>query len=566
LALRLIDSVEPAPDARPVSVRLFERGAELLARGDLAAWAELFAEAAGVGDVHERYRARRSLLAGALSACGTLPIASVPKTLVSVARCALGVLDEEPREPVILNQCGVALYELGSLDAAEACFRVALALAPELPDVAANLEQLAARRRRRLKPLPLGRSVELSVPRLAERAKAIARRARPREDLRLSLCMIVKDEEEMLPQCLAAVSAAVDEIVIVDTGSSDRTVEIARQHAARVIEMDWTGSFADARNASFDAATGDWLMYLDADEVLVAEDVERLRALTGQTWREAIYLVETNHTGDLEDGTAVTHNALRLFRNRPEYRFEGRVHEQIAHRLPGDLPERFWISGVRVEHFGYLGEVRESKAKSSRNIELLQRQLAEGTDTPFLHFNLGSEYAAVGDGAAALAEFQLAWAGICERPDILAHGYVPSLVGRLVKALRTEGRVDEAEARADEGLELFEGFTDLVFEKALCARMRGDRDRAAALLRRCLEMGDAPSRYSSTVGCGTYVATVALAELCPAAEAVELLERSLEAHPRYLGAVLPLASALLGSGATPGSSRPFPGRARASTS
>ena len=81
--------------------------------------------------------------------------------------------------------------------------------------------------------------------------------------------MIVRDEEQMLGRCLAAAAPAVDEIIIVDTGSQDATIEIARSFGARVIERPWTGSFADARNASLEAATGDWLLYLDADEVLV---------------------------------------------------------------------------------------------------------------------------------------------------------------------------------------------------------------------------------------------------------------------------------------------------------
>jgi len=206
----------------------------------------------------------------------------------------------------------------------------------------------------------------------------------------------------MLPRCLAAVAAAVDEIVIVDTGSSDRTIEIALSFGARVVEHEWTGSFAEARNRSFDAASGDWLMYLDADEVLVREDAAMLRALTGRTWREAFYLSETNYTGDLDDGSAVTHNALRVFRNRPEYRFEGRLHEQIAQCLPGYLPERLEATGIRVEHYGYLGAVRDSREKSRRNIELLRLQQAESPPTPFLHYNLGSEYAAAGDSSCLL--------------------------------------------------------------------------------------------------------------------------------------------------------------------
>ena len=100
---------------------------------------------------------------------------------------------------------------------------------------------------------------------------------------------------------------------------------------------------------------------------------------------------------------------MRVFRNRPEYRFSGRIHEQIAHNLPAYLPERLEHTEVRVEHFGYLGVVRDAKEKSKRNIELLERQLAEGGDSPFLHFNLGSEHAAAGDAERALAEFRIAW-------------------------------------------------------------------------------------------------------------------------------------------------------------
>src|SRR5205823_2345512 len=107
---------------------------------------------------------------------------------------------------------------------------------------------------------------------LAVQAKRAAARARPATGLTLSLCMIVRDEEEMLPRCLDAIRDAVDEIVIVDTGSTDRTIEIARSYGAKVLEREWTGSFSDARNASFEAASGDWVIYLDADEVLVADD------------------------------------------------------------------------------------------------------------------------------------------------------------------------------------------------------------------------------------------------------------------------------------------------------
>jgi tetratricopeptide (TPR) repeat protein len=319
-----------------------------------------------------------------------------------------------------------------------------------------------------------------------------------------------------------------------------------------VIEFEWTGSFADARNVSLEAATGDWLMYLDADEVLVPEDAPRLRELTGHTWREAFYLVETNFTGDLEDGMAVTHNAMRVWRNRPEYRFKGRVHEQFAYALPGYLPERFESTTVRVEHYGYLGAVRDAKEKSRRNLELLEKQAADGVDTPFHAFNMGSEYAAAGDEKKALASFQKAWDKLSGDQQRTSYGYMPSLTNRLVKALRICGDLDGAEARAGDGLKLFPGFTDLVLEQAKCARARGDLDAAVALTERCIEMGDAPSAYSSTVGSGTYLALLALAELHTLrgrrAEAEQVLLSCLERYPAFLGAVLPLASAMLASG------------------
>ena len=220
-------------------------------------------------------------------------------------------------------------------------------------------------------------------------------------------------------------------------------------------------------------------MFLDADEVLVSDDAQRLREVLGRTWREAFYLVETNFTGELGDGTAVTHNALRVFRNRPEYRFEGRIHEQIAHKLPTGQPERIEITDVRVEHYGYLGVVRDAKDKSRRNIELLERQRDEGgEETGFLHFNLGSEYAALGENENARASFERAWQIMRGRPDLAAYGYIPSLVARLVRSRRLTGDLDGAIALADEGLRLLPGFTDLVFEQAEAAREAGRIDAA----------------------------------------------------------------------------------------
>lgn len=498
-----------------------------------------------------RYRARRDAIELALARAGSAPARDLPDLFAGAAEEALAGLAEEPSEPLLLNYAGVGLYELGALEAAAELFRAARRLDPQLPHVEANLAEIE---RRRGNPRPqLPAKVAARLPQLERSGRQAAAAARPAAGLTLSLCMIVRDEAEMLPRSLAAAREAVDEIIVVDTGSSDDSVEIARSFGARVIEREWTGSFAEARNASFEAASGDWILYLDADEVLLAEDAPLLRELTGRTWREAFYLVETHHTGELGDGTAVTHNALRIFRNRPEYRFEGRIHEQIAHRLPAGQPERIEPTGIRVDHYGYLGVVRDRREKSRRNIELLRRQLLESGETAFLCFNLGSELAAAGEAEAARAQFERSWELLDGNPERVELPYVPSLSVRLVKSLRVTGRREDAAARAREGLELFPELTDLVFEQALLSQAGGERERAAELLEECLQRGDAPSRYSPTVGCGSYLALAKLAELAEQegdpARAEALLRRSLESHPSYLGTVLPLAQAMLRRGA-----------------
>jgi glycosyltransferase involved in cell wall biosynthesis len=554
MALRLTTAKTAFESTRRPGDEALELGRAALASNDLKRYRELFAECAQETDYNRAYKARRTLLELGLEKLAGTQGAAVAPLMTAVITGAIEALEQEAREPVLLNYAGIAFYELGSLKAAETLFKAARRLDPGLAHVKKNLDEIA-RRRRQGYDVAAGMPANVAVPLkgLAVRAERVAQKAQPVEGLTLSLAMIVKDEEEMLPRSLAAVKDAVDEMIVVDTGSTDRTVEIAESFGAKVIHHDWTGDFSAARNVSFDAATSDWVVYLDADEVLHADDAQRLRDLTKRVWREAFYLVETNFTGDLSDGEGLTHNALRVFRNRPEYRFDGRIHEQIAKTLPAYNPERLEATTVRVEHYGYLASVRDAKEKSRRNIELLEQQAREGSGSgPFLHFNLGSEYAAAMENQAALREFEKSWS-MLKQEGIDGYGFVPSLVGRLTKAYRVTGDYPAARSLADEGLQLFPGYTDLVFEQGHSYVGEGRLGEAADHFERCIEMGDAPSKYSATVGSGTFLALMSLAEvrshLGRRAEAVALLRECLAEYPRFLGAVMPLAQAMLADGA-----------------
>jgi tetratricopeptide (TPR) repeat protein len=540
-----------AQSGRAFAAQLREDARLQLAINQFERYRALFDRAAEHDDSHARYHARALLIEEGLAAAAkTASRTQATQLFVAVADAALTALEEEPREPILLNYAGVALYELWSLDAAHDLFKAAHRLDPALPHLKRNLGELG-RRRRGHRP---NRPLHIAVPRLAARARKLAPKAQPAKNLTLGLCMIVKDEQEMLGKCLDAVAPAVDEIVVVDTGSTDRTIEIAKDHGATVIEQPWTGSFSEARNTSFEHATTDWIVYLDADEILVADDVERLKALTGRVWREAFYLALTSFTGELDDGGAITNNVLRVFRNRPHYRFEGRLHEQIAHHLPSYAAGRIEQTSVRVDHYGYLGAVRDAKEKSRRNLELLKAQQAESAPSAFLHFNVGTEYAAVGDHSSALDEFERAWTLVQARGED-GNDYVPTLVLRLVTALRAGGKPQEAIAKARDGLERFPGFTDLVFAQAQAAMALGKEDEAIAYWEQCIEMGDAPSRYGAAVGAGTHRPRIAVAELCMRRGELDraraLLDWCVAEHPDFIGLIDPYATVLLRGGVNP---------------
>lgn len=566
MALRLTQSSlpasEPTDPTEAVNARfqaehnavqtLIARGGGALQSRDLSGYVKLFTEAAdALENPHRRYQAQKLLIEQGLGSLAGVSDRRATEILLALAHGALIALEQEPAEPQLLDYAGVILYELWSLDAARALFQAAQRLDPELPHLDKNLEAVGQRART---AVPKKLAFHPALAELGKRAKRVAQRAKPAVGMRISLCMIVRDEEDMLPATLEAVKDAVDEMIIVDTGSTDATIEIARSFGATVIEREWTGDFAAARNVSLEAATGDWFLYLDADEVLAKEDVPKLRELASQTWREAFYLHETNYTGTEEAGAALVHSALRLIRNRPEYRFVGSLHEQIALHLPAYVPERIVQSPVRVNHYGYMGVVREAKDKSRRNLEILLEQQRSGLDSAFLHYNLGSEYNALGDAEKAIAEYEIA-NRILEQTGTYGHEYVPSLAIRTVKAYRAGGRYAEALRHAEKGLERFPEFTDLVYEQGLNSLPAGEVEQAIGYFERAIEMGDGPSRLTSLVGGGTYLPRIALATIHinrkEPEKAVEVLNWSLEHHPEYLGTIFPYATALLQSGTDP---------------
>ncbi len=229
--------------------------------------------------------------------------------------------------------------------------------------------------------------------------------------VRISLTMIVRNEEDNLPRCLESVRGVFDEMVVVDTGSSDRTREIAREFGARVFEFAWIDDFAAAWNAALAHATGDYALWLDAEDVVDIRQRDPLRRLLDglRPGDEAAYVVRCACDPDPQGGGHTVVDHIRLFPLRKDVRWTYRVHEQILPALRrANLPVRW--SDVTVRHTGYADPALRAR-KLLRDEAILRVELAERPGDPFVLFNLGSIEVERQEWAAAIRSLRKSLAG-----------------------------------------------------------------------------------------------------------------------------------------------------------
>jgi hypothetical protein len=232
----------------------------------------------------------------------------------------------------------------------------------------------------------------------------------------ISASLIVRDEEKYLGGCLQSITGLVDEIVVVDTGSGDHSREIAIAHGARLVEYQWRDDFAAARNHAIEHATGDWILYIDADERVRAGDrgaVEAALAEPGLCACTVRFYPRTGFTAYPE---------YRLFRRDPRIRFHSAIHETILPDLEGIIAAgegHIGSAPLTIDHFGYDGD---QSHKFARNLRLLQKQVREDPWRIYLWWHLGCVHRDRGE----MAEAETAWwqgVGVARRrlgcgPDI----------------------------------------------------------------------------------------------------------------------------------------------------
>jgi len=210
--------------------------------------------------------------------------------------------------------------------------------------------------------------------------RMLAQSFQPRPSI--SACMIVKNEEKLLPDCLESIRDWVDEIVVVDTGSTDKTVSIAESFGARVFHHVWEGDFSKARNYSLQYATKDWIFIIDADERVPAEEVPTIsRTLTESP--HPIISVNVLNTYEHNKNLTVFLPSVRFFKRELGLHYCGIVHNQLA--VPVDAKVR--RTGIRIMHLGYGLSADKMAQKKARTLDLLKKQLAANPDDPFALFN-----------------------------------------------------------------------------------------------------------------------------------------------------------------------------------
>jgi glycosyltransferase involved in cell wall biosynthesis len=329
--------------------------------------------------------------------------------------------------------------------------------------------------------------------------------ARPK----VSLCMIVRNEAENLPECLGCVSGLVDEMVVVDTGSTDGTRAIAERLGARVFDFPWIDDFAAARNESLLHATGEWIFWLDADDRLDEPEREKLRAFFASLRNEnAAYVMKClcpSEPGQAS-GTDTVVDHVRLFRNDPQVRWQYRVHEQVMPSLRRCGARIEWANAT-IRHVGYQDPVLR-RAKLDRDIRLLERSLAADPNEPFVLFNLAYVYVEQERFADAIPVIKRSLAR--SHP---ADSIVRKLYALLVQCHRRLDQPTIALEACREGRAIYPNDVELLFQEGLILRGMGDYRGAEERLKELLQSREADHFASIDAGLRGYKARHNLAVL-----------------------------------------------------
>ncbi|GFZ30977.1 glycosyl transferase [Clostridium zeae] len=305
--------------------------------------------------------------------------------------------------------------------------------------------------------------------------------------IKVSVCIMIKNEEKNLYRCLKSIQpildAGIGELIIVDTGSEDSSIDIAKQYTDRIYEHKWTNDFAEMRNITISYAVGEWVFIIDADEEIENPD-DLVKLLTQDlAGYNTIRINLKNYltTNNKESENSYNVCALdRLFRKTNDFKFVGKIHEQ-----PKSKP-MVLFSDVFVGHYGYIWEDEEfTRYKCERNCTLLISEIEKDPDNVYLNFQLAASYSTV-DIEKSLYQIRKTY-GLVKKVSLVEkqrYLYIYNLYGRIAVGLR---KYSEAIEICSEGLSVNSDYIDLYFIIGICYKNLSAFDNALIYLNKFLE-------------------------------------------------------------------------------
>lgn len=276
----------------------------------------------------------------------------------------------------------------------------------------------------------------------------------------LTLSMIVKNEESNLPRALSNIASICDEIIIVDTGSTDSTVEIAKSFGATIIETTWENDFAKARNLSIKDASSDWILWLDGDDFVPEESIPHIKKLLSKP-TDTVYAFTVKN--ERPDGTGTEFLQARLFPNRKGLSFERPVHEQVMLSAVRK-GMRMTQSSAWVEHHGY-ADADELKRKAARNVKILEDNIHVYGNDPVTFVEIGDSYTIMEDPDTARKWYEKAIElpnSARQFPDIVSQAWMG-----LGNISNEQKKYNEAENCFNKVIELCPGRVDIFYNMAV---------------------------------------------------------------------------------------------------
>jgi glycosyltransferase involved in cell wall biosynthesis len=316
--------------------------------------------------------------------------------------------------------------------------------------------------------------------------------------------MIVKNEEEWMEKCLKSAVQIADEIIIVDTGSTDSTKDICNQYHATVYNFDWTESFSKARNFGLKRASGEWILWLDADEELELENAADFKNTLNSNEKNVWMVPLVNYYGTFppSPNRAYLFASHRLFRNNKGFKFMGNIHEYLnLQQIPEhSLPEI--ISNAKIHHYGYMDPVVKDKKKYERNLSMLQKERSSPNYSPWIDYHIASEYYRANRYEEAFDQVNLSILRFLQQNHI-----PPSLLYKLkYQILITLGSFEGAYEGIEKAIDLYPEYVDLHFYKGLILYGKKRFEEAISVFMHCLELGETHIRHLTMAGCGGYLA------------------------------------------------------------